>query len=252
MGDEMKPGPTWERALGELKLQMTKATFDTWLRSSVVVSCEPVSGVDPTSGALSWVIGVDHQYAVDWLSNRLASIVIRAVERASGRPAEITFIIQPRLASAPEVMSREPLRNEAAEAEDLDSGPMFEVVREERITVSDRGALKWTDFYIKFKVAFRKTGLRILKGAKFSVFFCLALHVDANGIARPGGIEAIMRETDYSRGSVCRALDELESLGLIDKIPQFRGADAYRVRGYAWFGKSDPAPSLFELSKFEK
>lgn len=260
MADDLnlEPAEVWKKTLADLKLQMTRPTFDTWLRSSFVISCEPVEGTDPSAGPLAWSIGVYNQYAVDWLSNRLAKVVIRSLERNSGRPVEVEFLAR----SPAPVMSREPLQSgsdgPAAGAQDPEvepadeSEPMLEAVREERITVSERGALKWTDFYIKFKVAFRKKGLRRLKGARLSVFLCLALHVDANGIAKPGGIEAIMVETDYSRGAVCSALDDLESIGLIDKIPQFRGADQYRLRGYAWFGKCDPAPALFEMSKFKK
>ena len=77
-----------------------------------------------------------------------------------------------------------------------------------------------------------------------SVFLCLALHVDRHRVAKPG-IEAIMRETGYSRGVVCNALDELETLGLVTKLSTCRGTDPYQLEGYAWFG-ARPAPSLWE------
>ena len=43
----------WQAALGELQLQMTKATFDTWLKDTSVISYE-----DSTV-----VIGVSNAYA---------------------------------------------------------------------------------------------------------------------------------------------------------------------------------------------
>ena len=97
-------------------------------------------------------------------------------------------------------------------------------------------------------MAFRRKALAQLKGAKLSCFLCLALHVDKDGVAKPG-IETIVRETGYSRPSVCSALDELESLGLIQKSrSQYMATDEYTVTGYAWFGKA-PAPALWEVKK---
>ena len=34
------PASLWKAALGELELQMTKATFDTWLRGTVAVALD--------------------------------------------------------------------------------------------------------------------------------------------------------------------------------------------------------------------
>jgi hypothetical protein len=55
----------WARCLGELQLQMTRATFDTWLRGSRVI--------EATNGCLT--IAVRHAYAVDWLQNRLLPVI---------------------------------------------------------------------------------------------------------------------------------------------------------------------------------
>ncbi len=101
-----------------------------------------------------------------------------------------------------------------------------------------------TDFYIRFKTAFRYTGLARLKGAPLSIFLCLALHLDTGGVAAPG-IETIMRETGYARGAVCSALTTLVRLGLVTRRTGYRRATGYVVNGYAWFGRR-PAPALFE------
>ena len=55
----MNAEQAWQAALGELQLQLTKATFDTWLKNTHVVSCE-----DNT-----FLIGVHNGYAKDWLEN---------------------------------------------------------------------------------------------------------------------------------------------------------------------------------------
>jgi hypothetical protein len=107
--------------------------------------------------------------------------------------------------------------------------------------------LVWSDYYIKLKLAFRKSALSTLKGAPLSVFLCLALHMNNCGTACVG-IEALMKETGYSRRPVCAALDELESLRLISKQAARQGVQAYSLRGYAWMGRK-PAPALFETGK---
>ncbi len=71
----------WQSTLGELQLQMTRATFDTWLRGSQVIGCE--DGV--------FTIYVRHAYAVDWLQNRLLGLVQRTLQRHAGPDASIQF-----------------------------------------------------------------------------------------------------------------------------------------------------------------
>ena len=72
----------WTRSLEELKLQMTRATFDTWLRGSEVVEAD--------DGCLT--IAVQHVHAVDWLQNRLLPVIERTVARHAGGEIKITFI----------------------------------------------------------------------------------------------------------------------------------------------------------------
>jgi len=72
----------WAMALGELQLQMTRATFDTWLRGSQVVG----------AGDGSFTVKVRHAYAVDWLQNRLLPVIQRAVARHTGGDTMITFV----------------------------------------------------------------------------------------------------------------------------------------------------------------
>ena len=238
---------TWSTVLDELQLQMTRATFDTWLRGSQVVA--------QRDRALT--VAVRHTYALDWIQGRLLPVIQRTVHRVVGPDAIVEFVACPRGSSPEGVSPAAAARKEAHAASpesdaaaSLDRSARIgdlgtEAVREERV-LPHAGAttLVWTDFYIKFKVAFRTKALGALKGAKLSVFLCLALHVDRHGVAKPG-IESIMRETGYSRGVVCNALDELETLGLVTKLSSRRGTDQYQLKGYAWFG-ARPAPSLWE------
>ncbi len=60
---------------------MTRATFDTWLRGSEVVGFE--------NGTLT--VYVRHGYAVDWLQNRLMSIIKRTLQRHAGSEVNVMF-----------------------------------------------------------------------------------------------------------------------------------------------------------------
>ena len=95
VGSEDKKGQTpenqlrnaekqWQAALGELQLQMTRATFDTWLRGSRVIAYQ-----DNT-----FTIHVRHDYAVDWLKNRLLPVIKRTLQRHAGPGVEIEFTAQ--------------------------------------------------------------------------------------------------------------------------------------------------------------
>jgi hypothetical protein len=59
----------WDEVLGEVELQMTRATFDTWLRDT---QCQGV--IDNTL-----VIQAKNEYAIEWLESKLYPIIQRAL-----------------------------------------------------------------------------------------------------------------------------------------------------------------------------
>jgi len=71
----------WQATLGELQLQMTRATFDTWLRGSRVIACD----------GGTFTVYVRHAYAADWLQNRLLPVIKRTLARHAGPEVEMTF-----------------------------------------------------------------------------------------------------------------------------------------------------------------
>jgi|YNPNPStandDraft_1061719.scaffolds.fasta_scaffold31796_1 hypothetical protein len=75
-------GRIWQAALGELQLELTRATFETWLRNSRLVACE--DGV--------FVIGVANTYAREWLESRLRSVVERVLARLTGEKVSVRFV----------------------------------------------------------------------------------------------------------------------------------------------------------------
>jgi chromosomal replication initiator protein len=79
----MKPELVWSAALGELQLQMTQATFDTWLRDSRLIRYE--DGV--------FVVGVKSGYAKDWLENRLLATIKRTLARVTDQSTGVRFVV---------------------------------------------------------------------------------------------------------------------------------------------------------------
>ena len=68
-------------ALGQLQMQMTQATFDTWVKDT-----HAISGDDN-----NLVIGAKSAFAKDWLENRLFPTINRTVTGILDRPVDIRF-----------------------------------------------------------------------------------------------------------------------------------------------------------------
>jgi chromosomal replication initiator protein len=74
----------WQSALGQLQMEMPKASFDTWVRDSQLVSYD--DGL--------FTIGVRNAYARDWLESRLASTSIRLLMGIMNRNVDIRFVVE--------------------------------------------------------------------------------------------------------------------------------------------------------------
>ncbi len=83
----MLPETAWKATLGELELQMTKATFNTWLKDTRLLTCDDDE----------YVIGVRNDYARDWLENRLHGAVVRTLSAIMDQPVKVRFIVGDRL-----------------------------------------------------------------------------------------------------------------------------------------------------------
>lgn len=77
------PEVAWRATLGELELQMTKATFNTWLKDAILI--EEHEGL--------YRIGVKNEYAKDWLSNRLDDTIRRTLAAVIGRDVRMEYIV---------------------------------------------------------------------------------------------------------------------------------------------------------------
>jgi len=82
----------WQAALNELELQMTKATFSTWLRPTELLAWEP-QGDDSGRTKTHLVLGTPNEYVKDWLENRLYTPIQRTLSGIAGQPVEIEFLV---------------------------------------------------------------------------------------------------------------------------------------------------------------
>jgi chromosomal replication initiator protein len=79
----MNADQVWQSALGQLRTQMTQATFDTWVKGTRVVSQDQDK----------LTIGTKNPFAKDWLENRLYTTINRTVTGIMGHPIDIKFIV---------------------------------------------------------------------------------------------------------------------------------------------------------------
>ena len=80
-GTSLDSGEIWNLVLEELRMQMTRATFDTWLHGSRIVG---VKGGE-------MVVLVRDSYAVDWLRARWLAPIERTVAGIVGRAVAVRF-----------------------------------------------------------------------------------------------------------------------------------------------------------------
>ncbi|MBC8333868.1 MAG: chromosomal replication initiator protein DnaA [Anaerolineales bacterium] len=73
----------WQTVLGQLQMEMPRASYDTWVRDT-----RPMSYVDG-----HFTVGVQNAYARDWLESRLASTVSRLLVGVMNRTVDVDFVV---------------------------------------------------------------------------------------------------------------------------------------------------------------
>lgn len=81
----MSATQVWNATLERLKLQTTKATFDTWFKQTRIIGLK----------GDTYTIGVKNAYAKDWLENRLSSTIEQALGSTVQYPVQVEFIVMP-------------------------------------------------------------------------------------------------------------------------------------------------------------
>jgi len=79
----LSPKDAWHATLGQLQLQLNRATFDTWLKGSEVVAYEDGE----------FTIRVRHAYAKDWLEKHLGQVVPQALSSIFGRAVKVNYMV---------------------------------------------------------------------------------------------------------------------------------------------------------------
>ena len=79
----LSPDHAWQTTLDQLQLQMTKATFDTWFKSTRVIRTQDHH----------YTIGVRNSYAKAWLENRLHDTISHVLETVVDYPVELDFVV---------------------------------------------------------------------------------------------------------------------------------------------------------------
>ncbi len=79
----MEAAQAWQATLGQLQLEMPKASYDTWVSSAELI------GYDEENNCFQ--IGVKNAYARDWLESRLSAIMARSLTGLMGCPVTTEF-----------------------------------------------------------------------------------------------------------------------------------------------------------------
>jgi chromosomal replication initiator protein len=79
----MNAEQAWQSVLGQLQMEMPRASFDTWVRDT-----KPMSYAD---GLIT--VGVRNAYARDWLESRLASTVSRLLIGIMNSNVSVSFVV---------------------------------------------------------------------------------------------------------------------------------------------------------------
>ncbi len=79
----MNAEQAWQSVLGQLQMEMPRASFDTWVRDT-----KPMSYAD---GLIT--VGVRNAYARDWLESRLASTISRLLIGIMNSNVSVSFVV---------------------------------------------------------------------------------------------------------------------------------------------------------------
>jgi len=73
----------WQRVLGELQIQVSKANYTTWLKSSQGISCQEDT----------FEVGVPSAFVAEWLTKRLHSLIRKTLAGIIGRDIDVKFTV---------------------------------------------------------------------------------------------------------------------------------------------------------------
>ncbi len=88
----MNAQQAWQAVLGQLQIELSKASYDTWVKNTQLIEYQEETG--------TFVLGTANAYACDWLDSRLKTTVVNKLNGLMGRQTDAQFKVW----SAPAVL----------------------------------------------------------------------------------------------------------------------------------------------------
>ena len=79
----------WEAALGHLQMQVTRPSYETWLKDTV--------GIDQSDG--EFVVGTPNAFVAEMLEQRMYSLISQAMEKVTKGQVDVRFHVLSKEAS---------------------------------------------------------------------------------------------------------------------------------------------------------
>ena len=202
------PQQAWQMVLEQLKMDMPKASFDTWVSETRPMSYE--------DGLLT--VGARNAYARDWLENRLSSTVSHLLIGIMNRTVDVEFVVS------------------TLEQDELDTNEADEAAGKNEINLAN--ATRYEEEVKPHRVivipgyALRMLGQGDLSAKEMSLWvaFRQAVYFDWKKAQTPTITkniphQAITRFANMSRASYFRAINGVDELagGLIRRLPAEAG-----------------------------
>jgi chromosomal replication initiator protein len=81
----VRPDQIWSAVQEELRFQLAKPSYETWLKNTALLSAE--GGI--------FRIGVPSKLAKDWLEDRFAGLIQETLQAVTGTEVEVDFVVAP-------------------------------------------------------------------------------------------------------------------------------------------------------------
>ena len=85
---DTSPKDAWNATLGQLELELPRATFETWLKQTEGIG---FNGMD-------LLVEVPNVFTITWLEQRMYQSILRALRQSSGQPLDVRFQVSPQSA----------------------------------------------------------------------------------------------------------------------------------------------------------
>ena len=204
----MSPEMAWEAAIGQLRMEMSKAAFDTWVASTQLVRVNEDT----------FLIGTYNAYSRDWLESRLTTTLSRLLTGMLGGPTNVQFVVLESLEEAvtgcveSDVETNQPdIEKDELEIEDVTHSLRSLLSRPDRVVAVPKYLLRWLPMIgpdvFWMVIAFRQVRfLNTIPTHRQKPFTACA--------------EEIYRWCGMSRATFWRKIDRPELRWFIERLPQ--------------------------------